>query len=92
MLICNNRYVFNQEFYMSHEQYRLANCEECGVAYRSARRHSRFCSAKCRMKNMRKGRAKEKKGAGKSVTGVTLSYLDALLPLAYTTPEDWQND
>jgi len=72
---------------MSQSQYRLTNCEVCGVAYRSARRHSRFCSAKCRMANMRQGRAKKK-----SETTVTLSYLETLLPLAHTSPEDWQND
>lgn len=74
---------------MQHSRYRLTNCENCGHAYASSRRHSRFCSTKCRMANMRKGRAKS---TGKSVTNVTLSYLDNLLVgLSATTPEDWQN-
>lgn len=75
---------------MADSRYRLTNCEECGRAYTSARSHSRFCGTKCRMKHMRKGRAKS---PGEKCNNVTLSYLEALVTeLSPNTPEDWQNE
>lgn len=82
---------------MSTNGYRIANCSECGKAFRTNRAHTTTCSDACRQKKYRNSKRKNKVGEGssqtESVTGVTLSYLDWLVSheLSLNTPEDWQN-
>jgi len=82
---------------MSNVGYRIANCSECGKAFRTNRAHTTTCSPACRQKKYRKSKQKKQAGEGESlvesVTHVTLSYLDWLVStqLSSTTPEDWQN-
>jgi len=75
---------------MSDSQYLLKNCEVCGKAFSTSRRHAKCCSDKCRKKLSRQGRAKKQP---ENVTQVTLSYLDYLVGKHLTMPvaEDWQN-
>jgi len=79
---------------MADIRYRLINCECCGKAFTASRSHARFCSAKCRMKKLREGRAKiGSEKPGEKCNAVTLSYLDSLVSaLSLNTPEGWQND
>lgn len=82
---------------MSEYGYRIANCSECGKAFRTNRAHTTTCSPACRQKKYRKNKKRGSAGEGnrlvETVTHVTLSYLDWLVAkeLSPNTPEDWQN-
>ena len=53
-LNCNSRYLFNQEIAMPDSRYMTKACSECQQNFKTSRGHAKYCSARCRMRAMRR--------------------------------------